>query len=147
MLITQGLAEMIQIAQALGAEVRPFLGLAGMGDLIATCYSPNSRNHTVDTDTQGETPDTILADMEEVAEGVKTIAIVNALRKPTDLLPLLPVIRILFERTSIEQAGAPLMELPYSEDVPFCEEGSQLFKIGRCYVSAHLILSRCKPPS
>lgn len=122
MLITHGLAEMIHIAQALGAEVRPFLGLAGIGDLIATCYSPNSRNFTVGNRlAQGQSLDDILAGMEEVAEGVKTVAIVDALsRQYRFSAPITQTLyRILFEGISIEQGYKLLMELPFSEDVAF----------------------------
>lgn len=122
MLITHGLAEMIHIGQAVGAEIKPFLGLAGIGDLIATCYSSNSRNFTVGRRLAGgETLDQILADMEEVAEGVKTVAIVNALSQTYRFsVPITQTLyRILFENKSIEQGYTMLMELPFSEDVAF----------------------------
>ena len=44
MLITRGLAEMARLGEAMGADPRTFAGLAGMGDLVATCSSPLSRN-------------------------------------------------------------------------------------------------------
>jgi glycerol-3-phosphate dehydrogenase (NAD(P)+) len=122
LLITRGLAEMIHIGQHLGAEVKPFLGLAGIGDLIATCYSPNSRNFTVGYRlAKGETLNTILADMEEVAEGVKTVAIVRALSQSYKFsAPITQTLyKILFEGQSIERSFTVLMELPFTEDVTF----------------------------
>jgi len=122
MLITQGLAEMIYIGQAIGAEIRPFLGLAGIGDLIATCYSPDSRNFTVGYRlAKGDSLDKILDDMEEVAEGIKTVAIVQALsqtyRFPCPIT--LTLYRILFEDLSIPKGFSLLMEFPFTQDVSF----------------------------
>jgi glycerol-3-phosphate dehydrogenase (NAD(P)+) len=122
LLITRGLAEMIHIGEKLGAQVKPFLGLAGIGDLIATCYSPNSRNFTVGYRmAQGETLANILADMEEVAEGVKTVAIVQALSRTYKFsAPITQTLyRILFEQQSIEHSANVLMEFPFTEDVSF----------------------------
>ncbi|MEL6652002.1 MAG: NAD(P)H-dependent glycerol-3-phosphate dehydrogenase, partial [Bacteroidota bacterium] len=80
LLITRGLAEMANIGTKLGADPRAFLGLAGIGDLVATCYSPRSRNYTVGYRlAKGESLDEIIDSMEEVAEGVKTVCIVKAL--------------------------------------------------------------------
>ncbi|MEO1449002.1 MAG: NAD(P)H-dependent glycerol-3-phosphate dehydrogenase, partial [Bacteroidota bacterium] len=80
MLITQGLAEMIHIGKALGADVRAFLGLAGIGDLVATCTSPRSRNYTVGYRIgQGEKLSDIIASMQEVAEGVQTVRVIRTL--------------------------------------------------------------------
>ncbi len=122
MLITHGLAEMIHIGQTLGIEISPFLGLAGIGDLITTCYSPSSRNFTVGFRlAKGEKLDDILSDMEEVAEGVKTVAVVRALGKAYRFSsPITQTLyRILFEDQSIEKGFTTLMEIPYSQDVAF----------------------------
>jgi glycerol-3-phosphate dehydrogenase (NAD(P)+) len=81
-LITRGLAEMSRLGAALGADPLTFAGLAGMGDLIATCSSSQSRNHTVGRRLgQGETISGILADMKMVAEGVKSSPSVLALAR------------------------------------------------------------------
>ncbi|MEO0471636.1 MAG: NAD(P)H-dependent glycerol-3-phosphate dehydrogenase, partial [Bacteroidota bacterium] len=65
LLLTRGLAEMASIGRALGADPRSFLGLAGLGDLIATCNSPKSRNYTVGYRlAKGEALDEIITDME-----------------------------------------------------------------------------------
>ncbi|MFZ4514933.1 MAG: NAD(P)H-dependent glycerol-3-phosphate dehydrogenase [Acidimicrobiia bacterium] len=72
-LITRGLAELARLGVALGGDPLTFAGLAGMGDLIATCISPKSRNRTVGVElAHGRSIDDITASMNMVAEGVKT---------------------------------------------------------------------------
>lgn len=72
-LITRGLAEMSRLGAALGAEPLTFLGLAGVGDLVLTCTSSQSRNQTVGQKLgQGLKLEEILAQTRTVAEGVKT---------------------------------------------------------------------------
>ncbi len=73
MVITRGLAEMMRLGVALGGDALTFSGLAGVGDLIATCTSTQSRNYTVGRRLGGgETLEEIIADMNMVAEGVKS---------------------------------------------------------------------------
>jgi len=70
-LITRGLAETTRLGIALGAKPSTFAGLSGAGDLVLTCTSKTSRNHTVGERLgRGEAMDRILADMKQVAEGV-----------------------------------------------------------------------------
>lgn len=72
-ILTRGMAEIVRVGTALGANPSTFWGLSGMGDLIATCSSPLSRNHTVGRMlAQGKKIDDILAQLGSVAEGVKT---------------------------------------------------------------------------
>lgn len=72
-LITRGLAEITRIGMAHGGSSLTFAGLAGMGDLIATCISPQSRNRTVGQKLgEGMTIEQVIADMDQVAEGVKS---------------------------------------------------------------------------
>jgi glycerol-3-phosphate dehydrogenase (NAD(P)+) len=72
-LITRGLAEMTRLGVALGADPLTFAGLAGIGDLIATCTSPLSRNRTFGYHLgSGMTPDEAVAAMRQTAEGVKS---------------------------------------------------------------------------
>ncbi len=72
-LITRGLAEMTRLGEAMGGDTLTFAGLAGMGDLIATCSSTQSRNNTVGLRLgQGEQIDEIVESMNMVAEGVKS---------------------------------------------------------------------------
>jgi glycerol-3-phosphate dehydrogenase (NAD(P)+) len=71
--ISRGLAELTRLGVAMGAEPATLAGLAGMGDLIATCISPMSRNRTVGERLgRGERIEDIVASMSMVAEGVKT---------------------------------------------------------------------------
>ncbi len=72
--ISRGLAELTRLAVAMGAEPATMSGLAGMGDLVATCISPQSRNrHVGEQLGRGRRLDDILAEMGQVAEGVKTV--------------------------------------------------------------------------
>ncbi len=72
-LITRGLAEMARLGAALGADPMTFAGLAGLGDLVATCTSPLSRNRTVGEQLgRGRTLDEVIGEMKMVAEGVKS---------------------------------------------------------------------------
>src|SRR5690606_26965122 len=72
-LITRGLAEIGRLAVKRGAMPLTLAGLAGMGDLVLTCTSPQSRNYTVGFKLgQGQKLEAILKDLGEVAEGVNT---------------------------------------------------------------------------
>ena len=78
--ITRGLAELTRLGCAMGGMQQTFAGLAGMGDLIATCISPQSRNRYVGEQLgRGRTIDEIIAEMDMVAEGVKTSKVVMEL--------------------------------------------------------------------
>jgi len=78
--ITRGLAELTRLGVAMGGEATTFAGLTGMGDLIATCMSPQSRNRTVGEELgKGRTIAEIVADMNQVAEGVKSAPVVCGL--------------------------------------------------------------------
>ncbi len=79
-LITRALAELTRLGSAMGGEPTTFAGLAGMGDLIATCMSSQSRNHRVGFGLgQGRKLDDIIGEMNMVAEGVKSTKGVLAL--------------------------------------------------------------------
>ncbi|MEV4440408.1 NAD(P)H-dependent glycerol-3-phosphate dehydrogenase [Streptomyces sp. NPDC049577] len=72
-LITRGLAETTRLGLAMGADAHTFAGLAGMGDLVATCSSPLSRNHTFGTNLgKGMTLAETIAVTRQTAEGVKS---------------------------------------------------------------------------
>lgn len=71
--ITRGLAETTRLGLALGADPATFSGLAGVGDLIATCMSPLSRNHTFGVKLgRGMRVEDVVAQTRQVAEGVKS---------------------------------------------------------------------------
>ena len=75
--ITRGLSEITNLGVAMGGHARTFAGLAGMGDLIATCISPQSRNRYVGEQIgRGRTIAEITAEMHMVAEGVSTSRVV-----------------------------------------------------------------------
>lgn len=71
--MTRGLAETVRLGLAQGAQLTTFLGLAGLGDLVATCTSPLSRNRTFgERMGKGETVEQIAGTTRQVAEGVKS---------------------------------------------------------------------------
>lgn len=72
-LLTRGLAEIVRIGQYWGGKTETFYGLSGLGDLLATCNSPLSRNYQVGYGlAQGKTLDEVLANLEGTAEGINT---------------------------------------------------------------------------
>ncbi|MDH3753767.1 MAG: NAD(P)H-dependent glycerol-3-phosphate dehydrogenase [Acidimicrobiia bacterium] len=78
--ITRGLAELSRLGVAMGGEPATFAGLAGMGDLVATCISSQSRNRYVGEQLgRGRTLGDIIDEMNQVAEGVKTAKVVTEL--------------------------------------------------------------------
>lgn len=82
--ITRGLAETARLATALGANPLTLMGLAGLGDLVATCSSPLSRNRTFGEKLgQGMTSDEIYATTRQVAEGAKSCSSLLALAQRT----------------------------------------------------------------
>jgi glycerol-3-phosphate dehydrogenase (NAD(P)+) len=86
LVITRGLAEMTRLGEAMGAQARTFAGLTGMGDLMATCMSPLSRNRRVGEElARGGALDQILTQMGQVAEGVKTARPVMQLAEEYDV--------------------------------------------------------------
>ena len=73
-LVCRGLVEMATLGAAMGARPETFLGLAGQGDLVATCLSEQSRNHHFGRElAKGRTVEQIAADTNMVAEGVKSV--------------------------------------------------------------------------
>lgn len=81
-LLTRGMAEIVRVSINLGANPSTLYGLSGMGDLIATCSSPMSRNYTVGKFLgQGKKIDDILRELGSVAEGVKTSKAICELAK------------------------------------------------------------------
>lgn len=81
-LITRALPELIRIGTHLGGQPETFLGLAGLGDLLATCTSPLSRNYRVGYGlAQGKTLEQILEELGSTAEGVNTAQVVMAIAR------------------------------------------------------------------
>ncbi len=111
-IITRGLAELTRLGVAMGGKPATFAGLAGMGDLVATCMSPLSRNRSVGFQLGlGRNLDEIIAEMSMVAEGVKTINAVMELGERYDIdLPIArEVYGVLYEARTVRQAFEGLM--------------------------------------
>ncbi|HYI23915.1 MAG TPA: NAD(P)H-dependent glycerol-3-phosphate dehydrogenase [Thermomicrobiales bacterium] len=111
-LVTRGLAEIARLGVAFGADPLTFAGLSGMGDLIATCASPLSRNHQVGFRlAMGETVDEILATMTGTAEGIATTraAVDLAARAGVEMPIASQMHRVLFGRVPPGDAIAELM--------------------------------------
>jgi glycerol-3-phosphate dehydrogenase (NAD(P)+) len=124
LLITRGMAEMIYIGKALGADKRAFLGMAGIGDLIATCSSPKSRNFTVGYRiAKGEKLEDILASLGEVAEGVRTLKIGKLIVEHVGTnAPLLQIIhRVMFEGLEMDRAIKLLMRTYVTADADYLD--------------------------
>ena len=118
-LITRGLAEMTRLAMALGGKPETLGGLAGMGDLILTCYGAQSRNRRVGFELgQGRTLSEILAGMTMVAEGVGTTAALLALAKENRIeLPITQQVHsILHLGNSPREAIRAIMERPLKRE-------------------------------
>ena len=113
--MTRGLAEITRLGVAAGASPITFAGLAGLGDLVATCASPLSRNHYVGEQlAAGRSLEEVLASMNNVAEGVYTT--VAALKLAKELGVEMPIARathqVLFEGLDPRRAVAELMGRP-----------------------------------
>jgi glycerol-3-phosphate dehydrogenase (NAD(P)+) len=122
LLIAKGLSEMIHFGKALGATSHAFVGVAGIGDLVATATSSSSRNYTFGTRiAKGETTESISAAMPELAEGVRTLRIAHALAKHYKLhTPITDMLyAVVFEKLPVEKALEYLMTYPYAIDVDF----------------------------
>ena len=99
-LVTRGLAELTRLGVALGGEPLTFAGLAGLGDLVATCTSPQSRNRTVGFELgRGRALDEIVTEMNMVAEGVRSTAAVLELAARVDVeMPIATIVgAVLYE--------------------------------------------------
>jgi glycerol-3-phosphate dehydrogenase (NAD(P)+) len=111
-LITRGLAEMTRLGMAMGGEGLTFAGLAGMGDLIATCSSTQSRNNQVGLRLgQGESIEEIIASMTMVAEGVKSSpSLLDLARRHRVEMPITEqVVAVCHEGRSAREALGQLM--------------------------------------
>ncbi len=118
-LITRGLAEMIRLGMAMGADPRTFYGLSGVGDLVLTCTGALSRNHSVGMRLgRGERLEAILAGMQAVAEGVRTAkaALGLATRFKVEMPIVQEVNAVLFAGKSCRQAVGDLMERGAKEE-------------------------------
>ncbi len=118
-LISRGLVEMIRLGNFLGARTQTFFGLSGLGDMVATCFSPHSRNRALgERLAQGEQLDEILATTKTVAEGVGTTRSVRSLSLLEELeMPITEaVFRLLFEGMSFKDGVRDLMQRDPKEE-------------------------------
>ncbi len=111
-ILTRGLVEMSRLGCALGARARTFAGLAGLGDLVTTCVSPQSRNRSVGEELgRGRSIKDILGTMDMVAQGVVTAKAVHKLsRKMKISMPITQeVYRVIYQKKNPRQAVNDLM--------------------------------------
>ena len=111
-LVTRGLVETSRLAAAMGAQPATFAGLAGLGDLITTCVSPEGRNRTVgERIGRGQKLDEVLAGMASVAEGVPTTrSVVQLARRHNVQMPITEAVHaVLFEGKEPRRAITELM--------------------------------------
>ena len=111
-LVTRALAELTRLGVALGSEPLTFAGLAGMGDLIATCVSSQSRNNRVGSELgKGRSLDEIISEMNMVAEGVKTTrAVLDLAQRHGIEMPIAHQVgRVLYEGARPREAVLALM--------------------------------------
>lgn len=122
LLVSRGLVEMIYLGQSLGGELASFIGLAGIGDLVATTTSTNSRNFTLGYKiAEGKTLEDALGEMDEVAEGINTIKIIKQLADSQGLKPLITEIlyKILYGGMTAENGVNFLMRYQGNIDIDF----------------------------
>jgi glycerol-3-phosphate dehydrogenase (NAD(P)+) len=111
-LVTRGLVEISRLGAAMGAKGETFAGLAGLGDLITTCVSPEGRNRSVgERIGRGQKLAQILADIPSVAEGVPTTKSVMELAQRHHVeMPITEAVHaVLFEDLDVRQAIVRLM--------------------------------------
>lgn len=118
--ITRGLTEISALGVALGASPVTLSGLAGLGDLIATCSSRLSRNHYVGEElTKGRSLTEIIDSMAGVAEGVSTTAAAWGLAQEFGLeMPIVErIYKVLYEGVDLRQVAAELMQAEVSHEL------------------------------
>ena len=122
LLISRGMVEMIHIGKVLGGNVHAFLGLAGIGDLIATCSSPLSRNYSVGFRlAKGETMDQITESLEETAEGINSIEIIKSLSTYYKIrVPITETLHhIIHGDMTVQDASTYFMKFPFRAEIDF----------------------------
>jgi len=118
-LLARGLAEIARLGARLGATPETFFGVAGVGDLATTCFSPHGRNRTCgEALGRGESLDDYLARTSSVVEGVKTTKAVTAwsIRLGVDMPITHAVHAVLFENVPPKKAIGMLMNRPVGEE-------------------------------
>ena len=119
-LITRGLAEITRLARREGAQMETLMGLAGLGDLVLACTGSLSRNRFVGEELgKGRTLDEIIAELSEVAEGIKTARAVKKLAERAGLeMPITNEVNaVLYDGKPARDAVAELMSRPLREEI------------------------------
>jgi glycerol-3-phosphate dehydrogenase (NAD(P)+) len=118
--MTRGLTEITALGVSMGAHPLTFSGLAGLGDLIATCSSPLSRNHYLGVElTKGRTLEEITSTMDAVAEGVSTVKVAWNLAHKMGLEMQITekLYRVLYEGLSPRDAANELMQIQVEHEL------------------------------
>jgi glycerol-3-phosphate dehydrogenase (NAD(P)+) len=110
-LVTRGLAEMRRLAEAAGARPETFAGLAGMGDLIVTCWAPSGRNRRAgELIARGATPEEAMAEIGMVVEGLTTAPVLREVARRLEIeLPITEGVCAVLEGTSLARLVEQLM--------------------------------------
>jgi glycerol-3-phosphate dehydrogenase (NAD(P)+) len=110
-LITRGLAEMARLGEACGARAETFSGMAGMGDLMVTCWSRHGRNRRAgELIARGATPDRAAAEIGQVVEGLTTAPVLRELARRNGVeLPITEAVCQVLDGTSLSQLVSGLM--------------------------------------
>lgn len=114
-LITRGLAETTRLGLAVGADIETFAGLAGMGDLVATCSSPLSRNYSLGARIgTGQTLQEAITETGQTAEGVKSSQSVLELARSVDVdVPITQaIVAVLHQGLSVREMAELLLARP-----------------------------------
>lgn len=118
-LITRGLAEMLRFADFKGAEHQTLMGLCGLGDLILTCSSPQSRNMSLGMALgQGRTMDEVMAERKTVAEGVYNAEVIHRIAHKAGIsMPIVETVyNILHQDMDVGEGIAALLERPLGKE-------------------------------
>lgn len=110
-LITRGLAEMARLGEAAGAEAETFSGLAGMGDLMVTCFHPSGRNRRAgELIARGLSPDEARAQIGQVVEGLTTAPVLRELSHRIGVeLPITEGVCAVLEGMPLDELAGSLM--------------------------------------
>ena len=122
LVITRSLVEMSRFAEAMNANPYTFLGLAGVGDLVATCTSPHSRNYQLGVHlASGLSLDQAMVRLGKLAEGVNTLKAVYERKEKMELyMPLVDALyRVIVCDENIQTAIVELMTAEQKDDVDF----------------------------
>jgi glycerol-3-phosphate dehydrogenase (NAD(P)+) len=117
-LITRGLAEMARLGEASGARPETFSGLAGMGDLIVTCWSKHGRNrHAGELIAQGMSPDEAAKEIGQTVEGLTTAPVLHDLSRRLNVeLPITDGVCAVLSGHSLTDLVSRLMERQPTEE-------------------------------